>query len=90
MTLLIANYKISSFVGGYKLSRQKGKQWKIMAYSSSLEEALTALFELRVRVDTKQFVVDFNNAKDFDAQQQALIAKIEASKQEILGEVQNG
>lgn len=86
MTLFIANYKISSFVGGYKLSRQRGKQWKIMAYSNSLEEALKALFELRVRVDTKQFIVDFNNAKDFDAQQQALIAKIEASKQEILKE----
>ncbi len=89
MTLLIANYKITSFVGGYKLSRQKGKQWKIVAYSNSLEEALTALFEFRVRVDTKQFVVDFNNAKDFEAQQQKLVASILAAKQEIIKVAKN-
>lgn len=87
MTLLIANYKITSFVGGYKLSRQRGKQWKILAYSNTLEEALRTLFELRVRVDTKQFVVDFNDKKGFKAQQSALLAKIEESKQEILREV---
>lgn len=84
MVLLIANYKITSFVGGYKLSRQKGKQWKIMAYHQDLGDALQALFELRVRVDTKQFLVDFNDARAFDKQQQALIAKIEASKLEIV------
>ncbi len=84
MVLLIANYRVTSFAGGYKLSRQKGKQWKIVGYHQDLGSTLQNLFELRVRVDTRDFLVNFNDSLEFNPQQQALISRIDEIKQEIL------
>lgn len=84
MQLLIADYKITSFAAGYKLSKRKGAQWKIISYNSTLEDALKVLFDLRVRTDTKDFVLDFNEASKLDAQKSALISRVEAIRSELL------
>lgn len=89
MTLLIGKYKVTSFAGGYKVSRKKGQQFKIMSYHQELDGALRDLFELNVRVETKDFVVDFNDSVRFDAQSVALFKRIEEMKSEILKEVRN-
>jgi hypothetical protein len=89
MTLFIGKYKITSFAGGYKVSRKKGKQFKIMSYHQSLDESLRELFELNVRVETKDFVIDFNDSLRFDSQSVALIRRIDEMKSEILREVKD-
>ncbi len=87
MTLLFGSYKITSFIRGYKTSKAKGKQWQVLSYHGKLEDALKELFELRVRVDTKEYVVDFDDATNYKAQRADLIKKIEVIRDEMLGEL---
>ncbi|MBA2279085.1 hypothetical protein H0V99_01415 [Candidatus Saccharibacteria bacterium] len=55
-----------------------------MAYYQTLEEALNNLFELRVRVDTRQFILNFNAVKGFEAQEMKLLKHITELKNEIV------
>lgn len=84
MQLLLSNYKIASYSGGYKVSKRKGKQWAVVSYHDSLDEAVKELFDLRVKVDTKDFIVDYNDSKNFKSQKDALVNRIKEIKNETL------
>ena len=84
MTLLFGKYRITSYNYGWKISKRKGSQWNVVSYHTTLKEALTELFDLRVKIDTKDFVVDFTDATKFDSQKNALVKCIEGFKEEVL------
>lgn len=84
MKLLFHNYRIVSYIGGYKVSKRRGEQWSILSYHDTLSSAIQELFDLKVKTDTKDFVVDFANATKFDSQKNALVKCIEGFKEEVL------
>ena len=83
MILLFGKYRITSYTYGYKISKQKGKLWSILSYHDTLEDAFNTLLEHRVRVDTIDFVVDFLDANNFQAQKDSLLAEIKKMKSEM-------
>ena len=83
MVLLFDRYRISSYTYGYKVAKRKGKLWSILSYHDTLEDAFNTLLEHRVRVDTKEFTVDFLDAKNFQTQKESLLEEIKNIKNEM-------
>ena len=84
MVLIINQYRIVSSEQEYKVLKPKGSQWTPIGHYTTLEVAISDLFEYRIRTELKDFVVDFNDATNLEAQKTALISKINAIKSEIL------
>ena len=84
MQLLISNYKVQSNQNDWSVAKQKGKQWEVIGYFDTLERAIGNLFDYRVKTETKNFVVDFNDATNIATQKTNLIQKIKLIKEEIL------
>lgn len=84
MRIIIGKYTIQSNPSDWMVKKQKGKQWESVGYYSSLEQAVKNLFTYKVNTETKEFVVDFNDATNIAAQKISLIQKIESLKEEIL------
>lgn len=87
MLLLFGKYKIASYYGGYKISKMKGNQWKVISYHDTLRRAIEELFRLKIVLDTKDFIVDFEDEIKFESQKNALLKRIEEIKQELIGKI---
>lgn len=84
MEVFIDKYRIVSSEQEYKILRPKGSQWAPIGHYPTLEAAISDLFDYRVRTELNDFVVDFNDSTNLEAQKTALISKINAIKNEIL------
>ncbi|MBR0460502.1 hypothetical protein IJI91_00710 [Candidatus Saccharibacteria bacterium] len=84
MEVFIKKYRIVSSEQEYKVLKPKGSQWTPIGHYPTLEMAISDLSDYRVRTELKDFVVDFNDATNLEAQKTALISKINAIKSEIL------
>lgn len=83
MILLFGKYRITSYAYGYKISKRKGSQWSVMTYHNTLEDAFSNLLEHRIKVDTKDFVVDFLDKNNFQTQKNSLLSEIQKIKDEM-------
>ena len=91
MELLIDKYKICSYQFGYALAKKKGKsQWSKIGYYDSIENAINDLFDYRVRTETSDFVIDFNNKAQLESQKLELLEKIMNIKEEIMKGLNGG
>ena len=91
MEILIDKYKIYSYQFGYALAKKKGKtQWNKIGYYDSIEKAINDLFDYRVRTETSDFVVDFNNQAQLESQKSELLGKIMKIKEEIMKGLDDG
>ena len=84
MEIFINRYRIVSSENEYKTLRPKGGQWAPIGHYPTLEMAITDLFDYCVKTELKDFVIDFNDAMNLEAQQTAFFSKIAEIKNEIL------
>ena len=84
MVLVINKYRIVSSDKEYTIKKPKGKQWARIGGHSTLEEAINDLFDYRVQKELKDFVINFNDAMNLEAQKTAFFSKIAEIKNEIL------
>lgn len=84
MLIAIGKYRIVSSDTGYKILKPKGKQWIAVYHYGTLEQAITDLFDYRVRTELKDFIVDFDDATKLEVQKTAFFTKIAEIKNEIL------
>lgn len=84
MEIVINKYRIVSSDKEYTIKKPKGKQWARISGHSTLEEAINDLFNYRVKTELKDFVINFNDAVNLEAQKAAFFTKIAKIKNEIL------
>ncbi len=85
MKYLIRDYKIRSYQYGYVLTKKKGKkQWTCIGYYNSAERAIEDLFDYRVKTETSDYIIDFNNKANLKASKAKLLEKIEEIKKELM------
>ncbi len=90
MQLFIKKYKIVSNEHQYILKKQKGKyQYETISYHDSIADAINSLFEYRVRVELKDFVIDFNSAMTLCADKTSFLQQIQTIKNELLEGLNN-
>jgi hypothetical protein len=83
MQILINKYRITSHDGGYKVAKAKGEQWSALGHYHGLDKAIIALFDHRVLTETKDFIIDFNDAMNFETQKLTFLNKVKEIKKEL-------
>ena len=84
MVVYIGKYKIQSDSNCWSVSRKKGKQWNALGYYNCFNKAVESLFDYKVRTETAEFVVNFNDATILESQKTVLMQRVESIKDEIL------